>query len=152
MTSKTMTAKASIRIHKPAAEVMAAITSAEKMSKFWFARSDDGLKQGEAVTFTMGSGDTAFSFAVMIKELVFPRKLVFEWAGPDGHATQVCWTCEETKNGDTILAIEESGFAGNDQSIIARVIDSTGGFNQVIVAAKACIEHDVAINLVNDRA
>jgi len=147
-----MTAKASIRIHKSADEVMAAITSAEMMSRFWFARCDDGFKQGEAVTFSMGIGDTAFSFEVMVKEFDFPNKLVFEWVGIDGRATQVCWTCKETADGSTILSIEESGFAGSDENIIARVIDSTGGFNQVIVAAKACIEHDVAINVVADHA
>lgn len=131
---------------------MAAITTAKKMSQFWFTRTDAGLKQGESVTFSMGSGDTTFSFDVMVKELDFPNKLVFEWVGPDGRATQVCWTCKETADGSTILAIEESGFAGSEEHISARVLDSTGGFNQVIVAAKACIEHGVAINVVKDHA
>lgn len=151
MNTNNMTARASIRIHKSAAEVMTAITSAEKISQFLFARSA-GLKQGELVAFTMGSGDSAFSFDVMVRELDFPSRLVFEWVCPDGHTTRVCWTCEATPGGRTILSVEESGFAGSADNIIARVIDATGGFYQVIVAAKACTEHGVTINAVTDHA
>jgi|APSaa5957512535_1039671.scaffolds.fasta_scaffold79886_2 uncharacterized protein YndB with AHSA1/START domain len=148
---ENLTARASIRIHKPAAEVMAAITEAEKMSQYWFTRSDDGLKQGELVTFALGTGADAFSFEADVKELDFPNKLVFEWAGPDGHTTQVTWICEETA-GSTVLSIEESGFSGSSENIITRAIDSKGGFNQVIVAAKAYIEHGISVNVVADHA
>ena len=55
---------------------------------------------------------------------------------------------EETEEGDTILTIEESGFAGSQEAIVERALDSTGGFNQVIIAAKALIEHGVAVNVV----
>ena len=37
-------------------------------------------------------------------------------------------------------------------SILERVLDSTGGFNQVIIAAKALIEHGVELNVVADHA
>lgn len=148
---ENLTARASIRIHKPVADVMSAITDAQKMSQYWFTRTDDGLKPGEPVTFALGTGADAFTFEADVKELDFPNKLIFEWEGPDGHRTQVTWICEEA-DGSTILSVEESGFAGSSENIIARAMDSKGGFNQVIVAAKAFIEHGVSINVVADHA
>jgi len=145
------TANASIRIHATAQDVLSAFTDPEKMSQFWFSRSDTGMKEGESVSFTIGSGDEAFSFDVAIKELDFPNKLVIEWQGLDGNYTQVSWTCTEA-DGSTILSIEESGYVGTDENIFNGVKDSTGGFNQVIVAAKAFIEHGVSINVVADHA
>ena len=77
---------------------------------------------------------------------------MIEWPGHDGKYTQVMWLIEETAEGDSILTIEESGFTGSSEAIVERALDSTGGFNQVIVAAKALIEHQVELNVVADHA
>ncbi len=149
MTTDNLSAKASIRIRRPPAEVFAAFADAGAMSKFWFTRRDDGLKQGESVTWFVGSGADAFSFAVLVKELSHPDKIVIAWE--NGRAfTQVTWSIEGNEAGDSILTIEESGFMGSRDEIVAQVLDSTGGFNQVIVAAKALIEHGIAMNVVSD--
>ncbi|NKB33652.1 MAG: hypothetical protein GKR91_11195 [Pseudomonadales bacterium] len=148
MSAENNSAKASIRIYAPATDVLSAFTDAEKMSQFWFSRSDKGLKQGESVAFSIGTGEEAFTFDIVVKELDFPNRLVIEWQGLDELYTQVAWNCIEA-DGCTVLSIEETGFGGNEENIVTRVIDSTGGFNQVIVAAKAFIEHGVAINVVS---
>ncbi len=54
--------------------------------------------------------------------------------------TRVVWTFEAAGPAETILSVEESGFAGDDASIVAQARDSTGGFNQLLVAAKACLD------------
>lgn len=150
MSANNTVAKAKIRIHAPAAQVLSAFTDPEKMSQFWFKRNDSGMVAGQAVTFTLGSGTDAFSFDALVSELDFPSKLVLEWDGQFSR-NQVTWLC--TEDGDsTLLSIEEIGFKGDDESVALAVLDSTGGFNQVIVAAKAFIEHGVAINVVNDHA
>lgn len=150
MNDNQLTAKARIRIRKPAAEVFAAFADANSMSKFWFTRRDDGLKEGESVKWSVGSGDDAFSFDVVVKNIRANETIVIEWLGPDGNPTLVTWSFEETGDGDTILTIEETGFSGNDKEVIGQVLDSKGGFNQVIVAAKALIEHGIALNVVDD--
>ena len=76
---------------------------------------------------------------------------MIEWEN-GGEQTQVIWSIEETEEGNSILTIEESGFSGNSDAILERILDSTGGFNQVIVAAKALVEHGVAVNVVTDHA
>jgi uncharacterized protein YndB with AHSA1/START domain len=147
MKSDSLTARARIRICKSPAEVFAAFADAHAMSQFWFTRRDDGLKQGERVTWFLGSGEDAFAFDVQVKELSHPNKIVILW-DRDGTYTQITWTIEETEQGDSILTIEESGFMGNSDAIIEQALDSTGGFNQVIVAAKAFLEHGIGLNVV----
>ena len=56
---------------------------------------------------------------------------------------------EETDSGHTLLTITETGFQGSQSEVAAKALNSTGGFNQVILAAKALIEYGVAINVVD---
>ena len=150
--SSKLSATARIRIRRSPSEVFAAFAAADKMSKFWFTRRDDGLRKGESVTWYLGSADDALAFDVHVAELREPEKIAIEWEGQDGNPTQVTWSFEGTDEGDTILTIEESGFAGTEEAIVESALDSTGGFNQVIIAAKALIEHGVAVNVVADHA
>jgi uncharacterized protein YndB with AHSA1/START domain len=152
MNINNLSAKAKIRIRRSPLEVFTAFADASAMSRFWFTRRDDGLKEGESVPWFIGGGEDAISFDVLVKELSRPNKIVIEWGHDDDQYTQVMWSFEETEDGDTILTIEESGFTGSSDAIIERALDSTGGFNQVIVAAKALIEHGVELNVVADHA
>ena len=152
MNEKTMKATARTIIRRAPTEVFAAFVDADKMSKFWFTRTDDRLKEGETSRWALGSAADAFSFDILVKELREPEKIVIEWEGPDGSTTLVTWLFEETGQGDTILTIEETGFSGSRNDVVERVVDSTGGFNQVIIAMKAFVEHGVAVNVVADHA
>ena len=78
------------------------------------------------------------------------RAQIAEWIGLDGNPTQVRWSFEKTDQGDTILTIEESGYSGSSNAIVERALDSTGGFNQVIIAAKALVEYGIELNVVSD--
>ena len=152
MNTSKLSAKSRIRIRRTPAEVFAAFADAEKMSKFWFVRRDRGLAEGEKSTWFLGAGPDAYSFDVHVKELREAERIVIDWQGPDGNYTQVVWEFEAVDDGDTILTIEETGFTGDSEAIVAQVVDSTCGFNQVIVAAKAFIEHGVELNVVKDHA
>lgn len=147
----TLSAKARILIRRPPEEAFNAFAEASAMSKFWFTRRDSGLVEGEPSVWFLGADENAFSFEVQVKEFQRPKRMVIEWEN-GGELTQVAWTFEGVTEGETILTIEETGFTGSRQSILKRTIDSTGGFNQVIVAAKALIEHGVGVNLVADQA
>ncbi|MBU2675950.1 MAG: SRPBCC domain-containing protein [Gammaproteobacteria bacterium] len=150
MKTDSLSAKAKTRIKRPPSEVFAAFADADLMSKFWFTRRDKGLKEGETVKWYVGSDDGAFAFDVLVKELRKPERIVIEWMGQDGNPARVVWTFEESEQGDTILTVEESGYAGSNDAIVERALDSTGGFNQVVVAAKALVEHGVEVNVVAD--
>ena len=150
MNVETRSARARILIRKPPADVFAAFADADRMGRFWFTRRDGRLIEGRQSTWYLGSGEDAFSFEVMARTVSEPDRLAIDWTGPDGKLTTVEWTFEATGEGHTVLSIVESGFAGEDDEVAARVVDSTAGFNQVVVAAKALIEHGVAINVVDD--
>jgi uncharacterized protein YndB with AHSA1/START domain len=150
MNSEVLSAKARTRIHKPPSQVYDAFADADNMSKFWFTRRDPGLKEGETVKWFVGSDEDAFSFDVYVKEISRPNSIVIEWIGLDGNPTQVTWSFEETDQGDTILTIEESGYSGSSDAIVERALDSAGGFNQVIIAAKALVEYGIELNIVSD--
>lgn len=144
-------AQAKIIVRAPPAQVFDAFINPAKMRLFWFQRKDSGLKENATVTFYIGDGADAFGFPARVIALK-PNSLIHIRWGEEGSTTEVRWTLEATGQSDTILTIEESGFTGTEAEIIARALDSTGGFNQVIVAAKALIEHDAVINLIGDHA
>lgn len=152
MNFKNLSARARILIRSSRKDVFAAFADAEKMSKFWFSRYDNGLVQGATSTWSLGADEESYSFKVEIKEICKPERIVIDWEGLEGHYTQVVWLFEEIDGGDTMLTIEESGFSGASEAIVEQVLDATCGFNQVIIAAKALIEHGVAINVVADHA
>ena len=151
MSNNTFTATAKTTIRKPPHEVFAAFADAGEMSRFWFTRRDDGLKAGESCTWYLGDGPDAFAFEIRVLEVDHPNKIVIEWNN-GAEDTRVTWLFERTDQDDTVLSIEEIGFTGDDDAMIARVLNSTGGFNQVLIAAKALVEHGVRLNVVADRA
>ena len=150
MNFDNISVNADIRIRRTPSEVCTAFSDASAMSKFWFTRRDDGLIAGEPVTWFIGSGENAIAFEVRLKEIDPPHKIVIAWGHDDDNYPKVIQLFEVTEDGDTRLTIEETGFTGSNEAIIERALDSTGGFNQVIIAAKALNEHGVELNLVAD--
>jgi len=146
-----MIARAKSLIRARPEVVFDAFVHPDKMKQFWFHRTDAGLESNKAVTWYLGDSDDAFGFEIYVVDLK-PHSLIHVRWDEDQGPADVRWTLEETEQNETILTIEESGFSGTDEEILAQVLDSTGGFNQVIIAAKAFIEHDVAVNVVSDHA
>ncbi len=72
--------------------------------------------------------------------------------GEGDQFTTVSWMLEDQGADTTRLVIEERGFTGSREEVVAQALDSTGGFNQVIVALKALLEHNAVINVVADHA
>ncbi len=146
-----ISAKAQMIVHAAPLAVFNAFVEAETMSKFWFTRRDEGLQEGKTVSWFIGQDEDAFAIEVNVKELRKPELIRIEWWSGE-QFTQVLWRLQEIGDGHTNLAIEESGFVGSDCEIVSSALDSTKGFNQVIVALKALLEHDAIINVVEDHA
>jgi len=144
-----LTARAKIVFRASPERAFGAFADPQLMSRFWFTRHDQGLQEGKMVAWYIGDGPEAPAIDVRVKEIKHPTRLHIEW-GQGGQFTDVLWTFERTDAGDTIVQIVESGFALEGDALLARVLDSTAGFNQVILAAKALVEHDTSINVVAD--
>ncbi len=145
----TISAKAESIVRAAPIEVFNAFVDAEKMSQFWFTRRDEGLQEGRTVSWFIGADKNAYAIEVSVKEIKEPELIRIYWQSGE-HSTQVLWQIQGKNNGHSILTIEESGFKGSDDEIIAKALDSTGGFNQVIIALKAYLEHNAIINVVTD--
>lgn len=144
-----ITATAKMLIHRPVHEVYEAFADPEIMTKFWFPKATGRLETGQDVNWYLGTSDDAFGFAVHVKSAISPHSIHLEW-GPRDHTTDVRWEFESQDDETTIVRITESGFVGDQSQIILSALDSTGGFNQVITAAKALLEHNAHINVVKD--
>ena len=57
MTNDRLSARAAICIRRPPSEVFSAFENAGAMSKFWFARRDEGLKAGMTSTWYLESAN-----------------------------------------------------------------------------------------------
>ena len=149
MPTDELTARAQILVRRPRDEVFSAFVDPAVMSKFWFRREDHGLREGDRITWFVGDAPDAFEIEVRVKSIVRPSKIMIEW-GEGDRFTTVSWTLDEQGPDVTRLVIEERGFIGSRDEVVAQALDSTGGFNQVIVALKALLEHDSTINVVAD--
>ncbi|MDE0307486.1 MAG: SRPBCC domain-containing protein [Albidovulum sp.] len=150
MPTDEITAKAQILIRRPRNEVFNAFMDPAVMSKFWLKRKDKGLREGDKITWFVGDASDAFEIEVRVMSIKQPSQIKIEW-GQDGQFTTVTWTLDEQNPDVTRLVIEERGFIGTRDEVVSQALDSTGGFNQVIVALKALLEHNSTINVVADR-
>ena len=149
MSTDEVTAKARILVRRPRDEVFDAFADPAIMGKFWFRREDRGLREGDRITWFVGDEPNAFEIEVRVKSIERPSKILIEW-GEGDRFTTVSWTLDEHEPDVTRLVIEERGFIGSRDEVVAQALDSTGGFNQVVVALKALLEHGSTINVVDD--
>ena len=49
------------------------------------------------------------------------------------------------------MSIENTGFTGNDDEVVAKAIDSTGGFTLVLCELKALLERGIAMRYGPDK-
>src|ERR1700759_2332884 len=117
-------------------EVFAAFTDPAVTTRFWFTKSSDRLHAGAHVTWEWEM--YGVSTDVSVREVEENRRLLFDW-GPAGAQTTVEMRFVPYKESGTYVHVAEHGFQGSGDEIVARVIDSTGGFTMVLSAAKALL-------------
>lgn len=136
-------AKAAMLIRRPIEEVFNSFIDPTVTTKFWFSRSTGSLKVGETVTWYWDH--YGVSGEVIVKAIEENQRIKIEWPTP------VEWLFTSNDDGTTFVSITASGFTGSDDEIVAQALDSTEGFNLVISACKALLEHGIQLNLVTDK-
>ncbi len=130
-------------IRRPVEEVFNAFVDPAVTTRFWFTRSSGRLAPGETVTWYWDqygvSGD------VRVIALENNRRIAIEWPTP------VEWTFAPGNDGTTFVSIVASGFTGTDDERVAQALDATEGFNLVICACKALLEHGIELGVVADK-
>jgi len=130
-------------IRRPVEEVFNAFVDPAVTTRFWFSRSSGPLVPGGSVTWYWDqygvSGD------VTVTALEKNKRIAIEWPTP------VEWTFTPKGDDATFVSIIASGFTGTDDEKVAQALDSTEGFNLVISACKALLEHGIDLRLVADK-
>lgn len=139
-------AEAGMLIRKPIGEVFRTFVDPEITTKFWFTKSSGKLEPGAEVRWEWEMHGV--STTVSVKEVEEDSRILVEW-DPDS-PTRVEWRFFAGEDGTTFVRITESGFQGTADEIVARALDSKGGFTIVLAALKALLEHGVALTLVAD--
>ena len=146
--TKVPVAKTGMLIRRPVAEVFAAFIDPDITTKFWFTKSSGRLEVGQRVKWEWEMYGA--STQVTTKFIEPNKRIVIEWDGYSGRTT-VEWKFASQKDGTTFVSITESGWKGDGDNLVNYVSDSTQGFTWTLAGLKALLEHNVRLNLVEDR-
>lgn len=147
--TKPPSIKAHMLIRRPATDVFKAFVDPDVTTRFWFTKSSGALEAGKTVVWEWEM--YGVSAEARVKALDPNSRIVIEWGDGASGFTTVEWTF--TPYGDTtFVTITEQGYRGSADAMVARAIDSMGGFSLVLAAAKAWLEHGIALGVVADHA
>ena len=135
-------ARATMLIRRPIDEVFNAFIDPAVTTKFWYSRASAPLKTGDTVTWHWDYHEVSVEVAVKVLEP--NRRIQIEWPTP------VEWLFTQVETG-TFVEISAYGFTGSMDEIVSQALDSTEGFNLVISACKALLEHGIELNVVKDK-
>ena len=137
-------------IRRPVAEVFRAFADPGVTRRFWFNRSSGPLANGARVEWFFDA--RGVSAAVRVLTFEPDERIRFEWSAPDGsNASTVEMTFEARPDERALVSVVASGFEGGPDEVIAKALDSVGGFSLVLAAAKAWLEHGVDLHIVADK-
>lgn len=135
----TLTAKATIQILKPVAEVFEAIVSPDKMSNYFIAHSTGRLAAGEKVHWKFPEFDE--EFPVMGKEIRSHEYISFDWSGGvEGMLVEI--TLEPSGNDTTIVRVIEQQMKKDDEGI-QKAIGQSEGWANFLACLKAYLEYGI---------
>jgi uncharacterized protein YndB with AHSA1/START domain len=141
-------AQTAMLIRKPVGDVFAAFIDPAITSKFWFTKGSGKLEPGKNIQWDWEMYHA--SAQVSVKEVEQNRRILVEWSAY-GTPTTVEWLFTDRADGTTFVRVTNTGFSGDEDTIVAHAISSTEGFTLVLAGLKALLEHDIRLNLVADR-
>jgi len=141
-------AKAEILIKKPIAEVFNAFTQPNRITQFWFDKCSGPIEKDASIEWTW----TIFDITIPVKVMSYKENenIIMSWGS--GHDQSILeWNFTKRSEQTTYVSLINRDFRGNIDEKITTALDTTGGFNLVIAAAKAYLEHGIKLNIVNDK-
>lgn len=141
---------AAVHVNADANACYEAFADPSQMTRFWFPRASGRMETGAEISWYLSDKPDAIEVPVRVVTADPGTSLAFDW-GDLTEPTRVTFTFAE-QDGRTTLRVTETGHEGEGNDLVEALLDSQGGFNQVVIAAKAWIEHGVAVNTVTDHA
>jgi uncharacterized protein YndB with AHSA1/START domain len=137
-------AKAKMLVRRPASDVFNGFADPDTITRFWLKRTSGPLADGATVEWDfMVPGATE---TVSVTAFEAPRRIAFSWSG----GLNVDMTFTEEPDGATVVAVQASGFSGEDG--VDQAVDATEGFSIVLCDLKTLLESGRSANLVKDKA
>jgi uncharacterized protein YndB with AHSA1/START domain len=146
-TRQAPVARTQMLIRRSVAQVFEALVDPAVTSYFWFSKSSGRLKAGTRVRWDWEMYGV-FAY-VDVKAIEVNKRILIEWNAPD-NPTSVEWTFEPRGAERTFVTVENWGFRGEPDAIVAAAINSMGGFSLLLAGLKAFLEHGIELNLVAD--
>jgi uncharacterized protein YndB with AHSA1/START domain len=137
--------RAEMLIRKPVEHVFNAFVDPALTTKFWFTTSSGKLEDGKRVRWQWEMYGVADD--VDVKAFEPNKRILFEWSFPKSNMVEMTFTAHAR---GSLLSIVNSGLRGDD--VIAEALDLTQGWNIVLCAAKAWLEHGIELNAIADKA
>ena len=137
--------QAQMLIRRPVAEVFNAFADPAVTTKFWFSKSSGKLAPDARVRWDWEMYGVHDEIAVKAFEL--NARIAFEWGAPKSNLAEMRFAPHAK---GTLVNVTNSGLQSDD--VIAEALDLTQGWNLVLAAAKAWLEHGIDLNLVADKA
>lgn len=141
-------AQASILIRKPVNEVFEAFTDPDITTHFWFTHGSSRLEEGKIVEWKWEMYN--LEVPIHVTTLNANSKIIFDW-GAGTQKSTVVFDFESRGPDRTAVMVKNYGFQGNQNEVLDWMRDSTGGFNLVLAAAKAWLEHGIELKVVEDK-
>ncbi len=138
-------AQAGMLIRRPVGEVFEAFADPGVTSRFWFTRGSGRLEPGVRVRWDWEMYGVGTD--VLVKAVEPGRRILIDWDTADT-PTEIEWLFED-RDGAAFVTVENRGFEDSPAGV-ARALDSTGGFNLVMAAAKVWLEHGIDPRIVED--
>lgn len=138
-----LVARATMLIRRPPQAVYEAFVDPQVTTRFWFDRASGPLRVGDTLTWYWDH--YGVSGEVSVRALEPGRRIAIDWPTP------VEWIFTPHGADATFVTITASDFSGDDDARVAAALDATEGFNLVIAACKAWLEHGVALRVVQDK-
>ena len=133
-------------IRKPVAEVFNAFIDPAITKNFWFTKASGKLEPGKTITWEWEMYN--LSTEVRVLEITENQRIRIEWDEPP---TQVEFEFTAPDNNSTYIIIRNSGFWQQGLELVNVIKDSTGGFTTVLDGLKAYLEHNINLNLIDDK-
>jgi uncharacterized protein YndB with AHSA1/START domain len=146
--SKIPSMKVGLLIRTPPEQVFTALADPTLTARFWFTSSTGRLLPGARVTW---EGEMYGARAVVSVDAIDEnRRIAFRWGEGGSDDTHVEFTLRPLEGDATYVEVTETGFTGDGDAIVQRVVESTAGFTFVLCAMKAFVERGLELGIIGD--
>lgn len=130
-----------LKIRKPVEQVFDAVVDPETLQSYFVKASSGPLVAGMTVKWTFA--EAPGSYDVVVREVVRPSRIVFEWpAEGGGYNTRVEMAFKPLDASSTMVQIAESGWRPTVAGVKSSY-ENAGGWMHMMCCMKALLEYGV---------